>query len=599
MNNQQPTPAIVAQHAVRRFPKLALWLLCATYIIAGYVGRAPWKSADITAFGYMLELIHSGLSAWSWPGLTPLLSGVPPEIDSPLGYALGAWSISLFSDTLHALQADTASRLPFIALLAISFICTRYSVYYLAISPKAKPIAFAFGGQAQPKDYALALADAAVLALIATLGLARIGHESTPCVAQLGMSSALMLGLSMTAQRPYKSLIIFGLSLFGLCLLGAPSLAVITGLAGALVCALDKDTRSSKQNIALMFLLCVGAAVMSQVLNLWHWRIAPLEQTWRELPSLGRLWIWFCWPVWPLSIWTLWRWRNQWASPNWSRHLILPLVQCLIITTAALITYAQEKTLVLALPCMTALGVFALPTLSRGVKALIEWFTLLLFSACGFVIWVIWIAYQTGWPAQPARNVARLIPGFIPHFDIATFALAGVVTLFWVLIVVWRIRRNPTALWKSLILPGAGAALNWVLVMSLWMPPIDYGRSYAALSTNVLQAMQTPNCAFAWKLTPAQTTALQYHGHLQLFDLSTQANAAYELNSPSQSFVPPSTNQNGSHKPACEWLLVSGEHKGEINHFNEVHASSTWRLFKTLRKPSDPEEDVVIFKYAP
>jgi hypothetical protein len=46
-----PSPAIVAQAAVRRLPRLALWLFCAAYVVPGFLGRAPWKSADMTAAG--------------------------------------------------------------------------------------------------------------------------------------------------------------------------------------------------------------------------------------------------------------------------------------------------------------------------------------------------------------------------------------------------------------------------------------------------------------------------------------------------------------------------------------------------------------------
>jgi hypothetical protein len=34
----------------------ALLLFCLAYVVPGFVGREPWKNADMTAFGYMLEL---------------------------------------------------------------------------------------------------------------------------------------------------------------------------------------------------------------------------------------------------------------------------------------------------------------------------------------------------------------------------------------------------------------------------------------------------------------------------------------------------------------------------------------------------------------
>lgn len=599
-----PTPAIVPQYAVRRLPLWALLALSALYVLSGFVGRAPWKAADITAFGYMLELTHSGLSPWTWPSIKPSLGGLTPEIDSTLSYAVGAWSIEFFTNHLHWFAADTSACIPFIIFLALTLLCTWHSVYYLALSPQAKPVQFAFGGQANSNDYALALADACVLALIATLGLAQLGHESTPTVAQLGMVSLVMLGFSMMAFQPLKAQVILGTGLFGLSLMGAPSLSVILGLGGACVCALDKDSNSSKQHSFMMLILCLGVAVLSHLLHLWQWRLAPLARTWTELPSLGRLLIWFCWPVWPLVLWTLWRWRNQWASVHWSRHLIIPLLHLFVISIAAVLTYSQERTLLLALPAMAALAAFSLPTLTRGVKALIDWFTLLLFSGCAFVIWVIWIAYQTGWPEQPAKNVARLIPGFISHFYVETFILALLATFTWGFIVHWRVGRNPTALWKTLILPAGGAALCWFLVMSLWLPPVDYGRSYVALTRRVQENIGTPPCAYVWRLTRPQTTALKYHINLNLVDFQKSdqlLNAVLDqlrsdsIKNDASKVIP--NNTRASTAPECEWLLVSGEHKQEIQTIINQHQAGNWDIHKVLRKPSDPDEDLVIFRH--
>ena len=60
------SPAIVAQNAVRRLPRPALIGLCLAYVMAGFWGRAPWKNADVTAFGYMMELAQ-GHSHWLNP----------------------------------------------------------------------------------------------------------------------------------------------------------------------------------------------------------------------------------------------------------------------------------------------------------------------------------------------------------------------------------------------------------------------------------------------------------------------------------------------------------------------------------------------------
>ena len=130
---------------------------------------------------------------------------------------------------------------------------------------------------------------------------------------------------------------------------------------------------------------------------------------------------------------------------------------------------------------MAPLAAFALPTLSRSVGALIDWFTLIFFSICGIVIWVVWIAMLTSFPPQPAANVERLLPGLSRTFVIlpsvcraghAGLGLAG------------EVACGPPPR-RHLEEPGAargGAALCWLLLTTLWMPALDYARSYAPWS---------------------------------------------------------------------------------------------------------------------
>jgi hypothetical protein len=70
-------------------------------------------------------------------------------------------------------------------LLALTLLLTWAATYHLALTDAAQPLPFAFGGEADPVDYARAVADGAVLAFIATLGLLQLGHETTPELAQL------------------------------------------------------------------------------------------------------------------------------------------------------------------------------------------------------------------------------------------------------------------------------------------------------------------------------------------------------------------------------------------------------------------------------
>ena len=108
------TPAIVAQSAVRRLPRLALLLLCAAYVIPGLIGREPWRGADMATFGYMLNMAQ-GATSW----LDPQMLGMRPAADGLLPYWIGAlavqWGPAWISPVLLV-------RIPFALMLILTLV---------------------------------------------------------------------------------------------------------------------------------------------------------------------------------------------------------------------------------------------------------------------------------------------------------------------------------------------------------------------------------------------------------------------------------------------------------------------------------------------
>ena len=255
--------------------------------------------------------------------------------------------------------------------------------------------------------------------------------------------------------------------------------------------------------------LAVGIGAFTGQMN---WPTLGLPAGFDDWRRWGRLLVWFTWPAWPLVLWTLWGWRRQLLSP----HVALPLWTVLVSVVNSAINADFDRALLLALPAMAALAAFALPTLRRSVSALIDWFTLIFFTICALAIWVIWLAMQTGMPAKPAANVARLAPGFVPEFSLLLFLAGLLATVAWVWLVVWRVGRNRQAIWKSLVLPAAGATLCWLLLMSLWLPLLDFARSYGPVSRSIARLVPTGSCVLVDGLSQAQIAALQYQGGLQL-----------------------------------------------------------------------------------
>ena len=549
---------------MRRLPRIALMLFCIAYVLPGLIGRQPWKSADMTSFGYMLELAR-GASGW----LHPQLLGLPPETDGPLPYWLGAWALQAAPGWV---APAFAARVPFGLLLALTLVATWYGVYYLARSTQAQPVAFAFGGEAEPTDYARAMADGGLLALIACLGLAQLSHEITPALTQVCFTALTFYAVAAAPYRTVAPAIGLGIGMAGLVASGAPAMATLFGAGSALLCLADQQQsadarlRSVRWACGIVVITLLAGALAS-MLDLWRWRIVIPQGGWTEWRNLGRLLLWFTWPAWPLALWTLWRWRRQLASRQLSRHLALPLWFVAVAVCAMTVTQPADRALMLGLPALATLAAFALPTLKRSVTALIDWFTLLFFTGSAIIIWVVWISMQTGFPKQPAANVARLAPGFEPSFSLLAFMVALAATLTWAWLVKWRVGRNRAAIWKSLVLPAGGTALSWLLLMTLWLPLLDFARSYEALVGRVVSIINRPKCVEVYGLSRGQIAAFQYHGQLKLKEAAMQAQ--------------------------CPWLVVDADARSTLHKFVNL---KQWALQGIFRRPSDDNENVLLFK---
>lgn len=577
-----PSPAIVAQSVTKRLPRRVLWLFCLGYILPGFIGREPWKNADVSAFAYMLS-IFNGQSSW----LAPQYLGQASEGSALLPYWLGAWALQIAPSWL---EAAFAVRLPFILLLMLTLLATWNGVYYLARSPRALPVVFAFGGEAKPKDYARTIADGGLLALIACLGLAQFSHETTSALPQVCFTAVIFYAVSALPYHRAAAAIAFLIGLLGLTLSGAPSLAMVLGLGSALIFATDTQFEDSKHDAVeridrfhygWWMLFCVAcAAVLATSLNLWRFTATIPNATWQEAQIISRLLLWFAWPAWPLAIWTLWRWRRQYSS----FHVALPLLFAGVAAASMLFTNTSDRALLLGLPAMATLAAFALPTLERRLSALIDWFTLFFFSVVGMLIWGIWIAMQSGASSKSIMLVNKLVPGYVPSFSWMPFLVAILGTLSWVYLVLWRVGRHRTPMWKSMVLPAGGTALCWLLLMTLWLPMLDFARSYAPLVQRVVETIGKQPCIQIYGLNPGQAAAFAYHGSMKLQLLKPEKQIAQLAQTSSTAVVVADQK--------CPWLIVDADVEQNLASLN----MSPWRFVTKVRRPTDDNEDVLLYR---
>lgn len=509
--------------ATSALPRSVLLIICISYAVTGLFGRDPWKGDDVIGFGVMFTLAHSPSVDWLFPNAF----GRSMMDVGPLMYWLGAIAIQL---TQSIVGAVNASRIPTALLFLASCNIIWYSSYLLGRRTEVQPFKYAFGGEPLPKDYGRTLADGALLILLACFGLAEQGHQSTSSIAQLFSISIIIFGLIRLTEKPMQGALIWGIGI-GLLTLSSTPIVSIFVVFGCLLVSVCHQGLSQQWR----YLWFVGSAIAVIISLSWPiaaWlaspqRFQPYLNAWTPfsineyfniqsadalLFSIKNLPL-FTWPAWPLAAWSLWQWR----SCGKYLHLAAPLaVVAPLFLLIFLKNHSGSDPFILLLPGLAILATFALPTLKRAVINAIDWFAILSFTAISSFVWLVWLASLTGHPAPLAHNVNRLLPGLSHQFAGATFAVALAASICWIYLVRWRISRSPKVLWRSVVLSSAGTTLMWVLLMTLWLPLINYSRSYRPVANQLSTYLpKTYRCIVPIDLGDAQFTSFAYFAHLR------------------------------------------------------------------------------------
>jgi hypothetical protein len=164
--------------------------------------------------------------------------------------------------------------------------------------------------------------------------------------------------------------------------------------------------------------------------------------------------------------------------------------------------------------------------------------------------------------------VARLAPEFVPEFSIVSFALALLATLSWGALVKWRTGKMPAAIWKSLVLPAAGAVLCWLLLTTLWLPLLNYARGYEPLVEKITAITGPATCLQYAGISKAQGTALKHHAQVRLMPIQTP-------------------------QADCPWLIVD---KVNASLLSEKIKRLGWEEATAIKRPTDKNETLLIFR---
>jgi len=536
--------------ALPRFPVtlplrgLALVALCALYLLAGLTGHDPWKNDDAIHFGVVYGFLNGG--DWWLPQLVgEAYLEVPPLyywVAAAGGRLLG-WLLPLHDAVRLATGLFGALFLGFLVFASRTLHPPGVYPSYARSEDPSMPSPQVHGyanSNTNSGTGKRASVDATALIAIGSLGLLVPIHDTQPLIALLAASAAAYAGFALLMQRPLAGGVMAGFGI-GLGFLAGGLTALVTLAPLLLLLPLSRHWRSTASLRGLAVAVAVAVPLCASWPLLLAWQAPDTLSAWwsnaasgvhyrngwlQALPDFIELLAWFAWPALPLAVWTVWLYRHQLGQP----FILLPLAGT--VTTLLTLLLIHEPRPNQALPLLVPLILLAASgasRLQRGAANAFDWFGMMTFTIVAGLAWLGGIAMTSGIPPQVAYNFVKLEPGFVAHFSPLAYVTAAILSLAWL----WLIFASPRSPWRAVTHWAAGTTLMWVLLMMLWLPWIDYGKSYRGVAVSLKQALPNStghvDCIAGRDLGNAQRVSLQYFAGIVTLPAETPAASACPL----------------------------------------------------------------------
>jgi 4-amino-4-deoxy-L-arabinose transferase-like glycosyltransferase len=191
---------------------------------------------------------------------------------------------------------------------------------------------------------------------------------------------------------------------------------------------------------------------------------------------------------------------------------MLPLVGAIAAFAWFLVHEAKPLTALPMLPPLVLLASAGTERLKRGAASAWDWFGMMTFTIVAALIWLGSVAMLTGWPPKIAHNFVKLEPGFVASFSPFAVVAASAVTALWLALLI-HMPRSP---WRVASRWAAGLTVMWALLALLWMPWIDYGKTYRPVAISLRHALPADaGCVGRLSLGVPQRAALDYFGGIR------------------------------------------------------------------------------------
>src|SRR5688500_2002905 len=88
------------------------------------------------------------------------------------------------------------------------------------------------------------------------------------------------------------------------------------------------------------------------------------------------------------------------------------------------------------------------------------------------------------------------------------------------MLVHWRLSRQPSVLWRAVVLSSGGLILLWVLLMTLFLPDLNYSKSYAGVAQQIAARLPHDADCLETNVNPARRASFASFGRLPVTALA-------------------------------------------------------------------------------
>ncbi|HCJ12319.1 MAG TPA: hypothetical protein DHV51_04425 [Opitutae bacterium] len=524
-----------------RYVVIVFWLF------AGIFGRHPWKPDEAYTTGLVWSMAHSH------DYVVPTLAGEPFMEKPPFYYMTAAWIAQL----MPALSFHESARLASVLFNLITLLSVALSARRL------------FGGGGL---------NAAIL-FAGSAGVLVNAHFLITDVGLLAGFALALLGGLFLKERPWLGGLLLGTGTgIGFLTKGLIAPGVL-GVVFALLPLVSREGRTKAYfGGALVAVLSFLPWGLIWPYLLWK-RDSGLFMEWFWVNNLGRyfgfsgglgprneylLYVkmlpWYAFPAILFAPLALWR-----QKLDYGRRLLLLFFGVFLIVLSISHDGRQLYAMPIVLPCVI-LGAGIDWSRWPRLNEVLRWLFFALFAFVGALIWAGYILYLFQWPATLANALNTLEPGFVPQLG----------WLLWPAIVmtaVWCFCKKRDAIFTW----AAGITLVWTLVMTLWLPFIDYGKRYSDVFGELNAHMPLRDSPIlSLRLGEPQRACLDYYHGIQTRRLERFPRSAQQemKNAPIGTILIAQRSLDGI--PLDQWsLLWQGSRPGDV---------STQEIFCLLQK---------------